>query len=57
MKRCDCIYSMYAVCVAALFCPPQVLWDLIKEEGADQDGDNRISEEEFVRPFHARLGG
>eukprot|EP00434_Breviolum_minutum_P033556 symbB.v1.2.029693.t1/scaffold3274.1/size59892/1 len=27
----------------------RVLWDLIKEEGADQDGDNRISEEEFVR--------
>ena len=27
----------------------QVLWDLIREQGADEDGDNRISEEEFVR--------
>lgn len=31
----------------------RVLWELIKEEGADQDGDNRISEDEFVRPEHA----
>lgn len=27
----------------------RVLWDLIREQGADEDGDNRISEEEFVR--------
>eukprot|EP00913_Durusdinium_trenchii_P007481 g7033.t1 len=27
----------------------RVLWDLIKEQGADEDGDNRISEDEFVR--------
>lgn len=27
----------------------RVLWDLIQEQGADEDGDNRISEDEFVR--------
>ena len=30
-------------------CAFKVLWDLIKEQGADEDGDNRISEDEFVR--------
>ena len=33
----------------------RVLWDLIKEEGADQDGDNRISEDEFVRRTKQKL--
>ena len=34
----------------------QVLWDLIREQGADEDGDNRISEEEFVRQNSNAVG-
>ena len=28
----------------------KVLWEMMMEGNADQDGDNRISEDEFVRP-------
>ena len=41
--------------LSAAGCFAQVLWDLIREQGADEDGDNRISEEEFVR--HGALLG